>query len=157
MANSTIHVKGMEEVGRMLKQLPTLVKERVAARAVLEGAKVVRDEAIMRAPQDTGLLRANIRVAKRSRGVPDLSVKYVVFVRAGKKTRGKSRGGRRGGSRAATRLPYYWYFLEFGTSKMAARPFLLPAFAARVQDAANTSRDYARSRSEREFKKLRQK
>jgi len=30
---------------------------------------------------------------------------------------------------------YYWRFVEFGTAKMAARPFLRPAFEAQKQNA----------------------
>ena len=32
-------------------------------------------------------------------------------------------------------LAYYWRFLEFGTSKLSAKPFLRPAFEAK-KDAA---------------------
>jgi len=30
---------------------------------------------------------------------------------------------------------YYWRFVEFGTAKMAARPFMRPAFEAKKGDA----------------------
>ena len=33
--------------------------------------------------------------------------------------------------------PYYWYFIEKGTSKMAASPFLRPAFDHNVEEAVN--------------------
>lgn len=38
------------------------------------------------------------------------------------------RGGAKKGGTAAGGDTYYWRFLEFGTAKMAARPFLRPAF-----------------------------
>jgi len=33
--------------------------------------------------------------------------------------------------------PYYWYFIEHGTSKMPASPFMRPAFDHNVEEAAN--------------------
>ena len=32
--------------------------------------------------------------------------------------------------------PYYWRFVEFGTSKMPAKPFLRPAFTAKKEQAS---------------------
>ena len=37
--------------------------------------------------------------------------------------------------------PFYWRFVEFGTSKMAARPFLRPAFESRKFAAALAARE----------------
>jgi HK97 gp10 family phage protein len=32
-------------------------------------------------------------------------------------------------------MPFYWKFMEFGTSKLPATPFLRPAFEAKKEDA----------------------
>jgi HK97 gp10 family phage protein len=149
----------MEEVGRQLKMLPGVVKERIARGAVLAGAKVVRDEARSLVPVKTGLLRDNIRTAKRTRGVPYTMVRYVTFVKGGKRPGRRKGRDSKGTNRTTTQkwLPYYWYWVEFGTSKMAARSFMIRAFTSHVQAAANASRDYAQKRAARELKKLARK
>jgi HK97 gp10 family phage protein len=40
-----------------------------------------------------------------------------------------------GKKRDVDRDSFYWKFLEFGTNKMAARPFLRPAFEANKEGA----------------------
>jgi HK97 gp10 family phage protein len=37
------------------------------------------------------------------------------------------------------RDPYYWMWVELGTSKMAARPFLRPAFEAKKVEAVHVA------------------
>jgi HK97 gp10 family phage protein len=45
---------------------------------------------------------------------------------------------------------WYWKFVEFGTEKMAARPFIRPAFEAMKMDALERMRQYAAARIEKE-------
>lgn len=54
-------------------------------------------------------------------------------------TRANRRQGRVG-QESATANAYYWRFLEFGTSKAAARPFIRPAWDARRAHALQVMR-----------------
>ena len=47
----------------------------------------------------------------------------------GKKTKAiKSRGKKKRSTKAVYDAPYYWWFVEFGTSKHPAAPFMRPAW-----------------------------
>jgi HK97 gp10 family phage protein len=95
---------------------------------------VIRKEARVRAPKDTGEMAKDIQI-KRERDTQggDLFVAgYSVFVLSGKKSRLK------GKKRNVQRDSFYWKFVELGTSKMAARPFMRPAYEAKKEEAVKT-------------------
>ena len=50
--------------------------------------------------------------------------------------------------------PFYWRFVEFGTSKVPARPFLRGAFLATGMDAVNATIADLRPRVQDEIEKL---
>lgn len=124
------HVEGLRELVRALEDLPRKVATNGLRKAVSTGAALVRDEAKSRAPVDTGEMRRDIMI-KRARTADGMIATYEVFVRTGKKSR---MAGRR---RNVARDSYYWRFVEFGTSKMAARPFMRPAFEAKKVEAVD--------------------
>jgi HK97 gp10 family phage protein len=148
-----VRIEGMADVVRRLRALPLHVKQKIADGAVREAAKVVQKDAIARAPHDTGLLKRSIRIARRRRGLPWYLSQFVVHVRGVQSSSGRRRRQRRGRGQADAQatdlLPFYWYFLEFGTYKMAARPFMRPAFDASGVSALERARDYARRRVDR--------
>lgn len=142
----TVRVAGLDGVLERLQALPAAVgaKGGGPARAALaKGARVFRDQAIANAPRDTGLLQESI-VARRDSRPPWMvgaSEAYYVGVRRKarryantKRNRGKGRAGK---TYFVDGTAFYWLFLEFGTEKMAARPFLRPAFESRKEDALN--------------------
>jgi len=124
------NLTGFKELAEALKQLGPRVAKNTLRRAVSAGAVTVRNEARARAPVDTGEMKKDIQV-KREKDQRDgpLAARYSVFVRSGKKSRlsGKSRN--------IQKDSFYWKFIELGTSKMAAQPFLVPAFESRKEDA----------------------
>lgn len=120
MAES-IRIEGLTELRRKLLTLPAKLRDRELRAATGAAAKVVRDEARARAPVDTGLTRDNIIAARRRAERYD--EEYAVTVRH----KGKGR-------------PFYWKFIEFGTVKLAARPFLRPAFESATYRAINAFR-----------------
>jgi HK97 gp10 family phage protein len=65
--------------------------------------------------------------------IPELSNKnkqtFFVTVRQGKKYRKQGKKGN------LSQDAWYWRFVEFGTVKMSAQPFLRPAFDMRKNDA----------------------
>jgi HK97 gp10 family phage protein len=93
---------------------------RVKARekkAVLAGAKILRDEVEARAPVgDTRKLKDNIIVTE-----PQTDKNGEVYAYVGPRSEGKD-------------APFYGKFVEFGTSKMRAQPFVEPAFHTKKND-----------------------
>ena len=130
------NVTGFAELRRALEELPDQIARKTLRKAVSSAAALVRDEAKSRAPVDTGEMRRDIMV-KKGRGDRFKAV-YEVFVRSGKKSR---LAGKR---RNVQRDSFYWRFVEFGTSKMAARPFMRPAFEAKKDAAIDMVRDTIR-------------
>ena len=120
--------------------MPLEIQKNPLRSAVSAGAKVVVDEAIRRAPQgETGNLRKAIyRYRSRSQSAPGREA-FLVGVRKGKKEYVDSAKNRRlkrvGKKYSVEGEAFYWRFVEFGTSKMAARPFLRPAFESKKWEA----------------------
>ena len=155
----TIQVHGLRELGLKLKTLPDKVAKKHLKRATNKAVDPVVLSARALAPFKSGALRANIKKRNnRSRnkfeastGVGVLTDEKAAGLRqvkkmTGRKVRSSSKMGRKYVwlQDAATRRAagnktgltgfansdvFYWRFFEFGTSKMAARPFLRPAFA----------------------------
>lgn len=143
-----IRVDGMEALRETLMTLPLAFREKVVRAALAEAAHLTKVAVEAYAPVYTGLLQQSIRVGKRNnKGDPD-TVTYVVFVYGVKRTTGKRDKNLKEDN------PYYWYFLEFGTSKMAAHPFMLPAFEASAAQALHAARAVAVLKTEREMKRI---
>ena len=126
----TVQLEGFKEMAERLKQLAPKVAKNALRRAVAAGAAVVRNEARTRAPVDTGEMKKDIQQKreKDQRG-GDFAATYSVFVRSGKKSRLSGR------ARDVEKDSFYWRFIELGTSKYTATPFLAPAFDATKEDA----------------------
>jgi HK97 gp10 family phage protein len=133
------HIKGLSELSAALKELPNRIARNALRQSVARGAVVIRDEAKTRAPVSTtppapgdplpGTLKRSI-VIKHDKDRSSLtSQTYVVAVRHGKKYRNQGKKGNR------SQDAYYWRWVEFGTVKMAARPFMRPAFEAQKEAA----------------------
>lgn len=73
--------------------------------------------------------------AKASRAVGGMVMKVGVRGGARRYTNNKQNRklGRVGGAYEGPGNVYYWRFLEFGTEKMAAQPFMRPALASNIQ------------------------
>lgn len=150
MAGNTVQVDGL---GELLKRMEALPKEITGKnggpvrRALGRAARLVRDEVRTNAPKRSGNLAANI-IAARVRDDRPLGVaeRFVVSVRGKRRKYGNTAENRRSGRVGKTYQrdgdAFYWKFLEFGTAKMAARPFIQPSFASRAPDAI---REFARA------------
>lgn len=132
----TVQVVGLNELLTKLKTLPAELASKRGGpvrAALFQAAKVVRDEARQDAPRRTGSLAANI-VAKRNphpeahRANEEYGIMVSSIKRKYADTARNRRKGRVGKSYRVAGPAYYWRFLEFGTRKMTARPFLRPAF-----------------------------
>ena len=139
----TVNITGLKELQQALNQLPLEIQKRPLRSAVSAGAKVIVDEAKRLAPQgETGNLRkALYRYRSRSQSSRGQET-FLVGVRKGKKNYVDSAKNRRlnrvGKKYTVEGEAFYWRFVEFGTSKMPARPFLLPAFESKKNQAVET-------------------
>jgi len=132
-----VKVEGLDELLQNLKTLAVEVQDKEVKGMVFVGARAVRDLAKgylvnVHGAVDTGSLRDGIRVGFDRQNSSAVQKSYNVFVtnrvkkRAGVKYR-KSRKGSAVSEKMKFQSLYYWRFLEFGTAKMRARPFLRPA------------------------------
>ncbi|QXE85968.1 HK97 gp10 family phage protein [Geomonas nitrogeniifigens] len=140
----TIEIKGLAELEKRLQALPDKLAKNVLTRALRAGAAVFRDEAKRIAPKDTGEMARDIMLKKPRKGN---GLEYQVYVRSGKKSR------MAGKKRNVDRDSFYWRFVEFGTAKMAAKPFMRPAFEAKRQEAIEKVRESLAANIDKELSK----
>lgn len=152
------HITGLKELQDALKQLPDRIAKNVLRGAVSAGATVIRKEAQAKAPVYTGsvskghpppgTLKRSI-VQKQIKELSSLFKQiFYVTVRKGKKYQKQGKDG------AKSQDAFYAKWVEFGTSKMAALPFLRPAFEAKKEAAVMAIKDYLAKRIPEEAKKL---
>ncbi|MBK5206122.1 MAG: HK97 gp10 family phage protein [Polaromonas sp.] len=121
-----VQLTGFAELAKALRELPDRVARNGLRAAVNAGATVVKNQARKNAPVDTGLLKKNIFQKQIREASSQYQQTFAVGVRQG---HARNKDG------SKKELPYYWRFMEFGTSKMPARPFLRPAFEAKKEEA----------------------
>jgi HK97 gp10 family phage protein len=136
---ATVTVTGLEQLGRALKAFPEVIAKKYLRRATYTAAAVIEADAISRAPVNTGALRDHIAIFKRASD--DNSAHYAIGIRGirlNRKMKKVLRIIRRQNGGGRTQVEgdvFYWRFVEFGTSKMSARPFLRPAFESQKMNA----------------------
>ncbi|WP_374349164.1 HK97-gp10 family putative phage morphogenesis protein [Chitinimonas sp.] len=117
-------VQGLAELGRALDGLGPKIERKLMRRALRAGAVLIRNAAIARVPKDSGAAQRSIRVVFR-RGEPGVIVVNVV---AGDLSESNQR---KFGQKSA----FYVRFLEYGTARLPARPFMRPALDDRASAA----------------------
>jgi len=119
MGSFAINVEGLAELERALRALPAEVAGKNGGpllSAVRKMAQVIRDEARVLAPEDTGRLKRAIfmrRAPGDGRGTEEVLI-----------------GARPGKNRNDPRGAYYYLFQELGAPNkgIVAQPFLRPAY-----------------------------
>ena len=133
MAGDVVRIEGLDNLKRKLAEVPKAMRKRVLRNALAAGAREVRDVAKRNAPVLT--LGTSLKAPYRKPG----TVKQAIRVRTSKADRRAgdvgvfvnvrpAKAGQRGAKNPND--PFYWRFLEFGTKKMPARPFLQRATSA---------------------------
>lgn len=137
---TTVKVEGLRELGAAMRGLSEKVNKRIAASATGGAAKVIKTAAVrnvVSSPSvDTGSLRDAVIVKKLGRSESSATSEHIVTVRY--------RGGKRKSKTKQSTAPHA-HFVEFGTVKMPAEPFLRPAFDSHKTEALNVMIDRLRS------------
>lgn len=154
---TSVEVKGLKELNDALAQLPERIGKNVLRGAVSSAAAEVRKEAKAKAPIYTGPVSQGhpppgaLRRAVYQKQIPErsgpLQQTFFVGVRHGKKYQSV-------GKKGANLDAYYFPFVEFGTSRMAARPFMRPAFEGKKNAAVQALQAYMAQRIPLEADKL---
>jgi HK97 gp10 family phage protein len=154
MADIEFKLEGMEAVIRKMRALPVDVRKKGARFAGRKAANLVRQAAIQNAtkiddPQTREQIAKNVAVRfanRESRRSGDVVFRVGVLGgarqyantkhnvrqrRVGKTYRTDGDWSNPGGD------TFYWRFLEFGTQKVAARPFMRPALEQNVGPVAD--------------------
>lgn len=138
MIDAHLDFSGMLDLDKELELLSKAESRTVLRQAVRAGAAVIQSEARNRAPERTGKLKRNIFIINGKGGATEAT--------AGIHVRGMNPSGTNSdNSKKATRKSnsFYWRFIELGTSKFPAVPFIRPAFDSKADAAAHAAIDRA--------------
>ena len=152
------HVAGLKELQDSLKQLPDNIARNVLRGAVSAGARVVQKEIQSQAPVSTGpVSKGHPPPGTLKRSIVQKQIKeysslfkqtFFVAVRRGKKYQKQGKGGN------LSQDAFYAAWVEWGTSKMTARPFMRPGWEASKERAMQALKDYLEKRIPLEAAKL---
>jgi HK97 gp10 family phage protein len=123
-----IHIEGLDELQANLERLGTETAKRLLGAALKDNANMVRDAIVEAAPRDTGFLADHFDVKLRAEREDIAATAFIGPSKRNYPYRGetfkflKKKFGRTVAVASVAR------FLEFGTHKMAARPFMRPAW-----------------------------
>lgn len=136
----SVTIRGQAELTAAFKHLDYAIKFKIGNHATLSGASAVRASIQRQVPVSRqgskiggvnitpGNLRRNIVVRRVKDTDSDLFSQYDIAVRAPRRLNAKQKATGRVGA-------YYWRYVEFGTSKMGARPFMRKGAAAARAEA----------------------
>jgi HK97 gp10 family phage protein len=158
LADFAIQIHGFEDFKRQLAELPGRVGRNVLRGAVNAGATVIRKEAVLRAPEYTGPVSeghpppGTLKKAIYQKQIAELSdaMKQTFYVGA---RQGKGQRALKRGKTVLNLDAFYFRFVELGTAKMPARPFMRPAFEAKKDAAIEAMRAYMAERIPKELDK----
>ena len=159
-----VNIEGLDEVQEKLKRLgnPRLMKN-AARRSMRKAMAIVRDSARANAkalddPQTAEKIWKNIAIAAGKTRNPS-EVVMRVGVRGGARipytnNDANRRSGRIGKSYQLEGKVFYWRFLEFGTSRQPATPFMRPALQNNIQAVTNSFAENFNKEIDKELAKL---
>jgi HK97 gp10 family phage protein len=144
MANDyvTVKVQGLDQLQKNMEALPAKVAKKGLRQALKKGGLVMRDAMVTLAPKDTGFLAEhfNMRMGIRRDELagqiyigPQGKIDYPAYASGAYNIRRRANGKIKKAGRIA--VATVARFLEFGTSKMAKRPFMTQAFESYKEKA----------------------
>lgn len=147
----SIDVVGLDVLDQAIAELDNKMKDKVLSKALNQALNPIRKDAkfyasvapephtmITKSGRKVVVQRGLLRSAIRKRKVPKREMGELgghgvaMGIYIGKGTKQKE-------------YPNYWHFVEYGTSKMAAMPFLRPAFNSNQQAAIDAFADKLKS------------
>lgn len=138
-------ITGLDAALATMRNLPAAMRVKAVKPAARKAANVVRKAAKAAAlrldrPATPLKIADNIEVQFASRHFKRTGeVKFRVGVRGGAKAYGNTKQNRRlkrvGAHYKTGGSTYYWRFVEFGTSRVRARPFMRPALESNISPA----------------------
>lgn len=131
MIDYNLDFSGLGDIAKDLDLLSKAENNKVLRDATRAGASVLREEVISRAPERTGKLKKNIVVVTQG-SVAKGQISSGIHIRGRNPRTGNSDNTMKAGDR---RNAFYWRFVELGTSKTPAHPFVRPSFDV-MQDEA---------------------
>lgn len=149
-----VQLSGLDEVIAKMRRLPVDVRQKGGRFAGRKASNLIRDAAIQNAeklndPATAEEIAKNLAVRFSSRTLRRTGdIAYRVGILGGARRYANTRDNRRkrrvglsyktdGSSANPGGDTFYWTFLEFGTQKMRARPFMRPAGDTAAQPAAD--------------------
>lgn len=134
MIITDLDFSGLANLSRDLELLSKAESRQVLRRSVRAGAELIAEEVKNNAPEQTGKLKRNI-VVLFGKGAQGTAVAGV-HIRGVNPDTGNSDKTMKA---ASPNNAFYWRFLEEGTSKMSAKPFVRPAFDSKQEEAAEAA------------------
>ena len=141
-----IEVRGLSELKATFDGLPATIQSKLLKGATATAAAVFRVEAVLRAPYYTGPVQAGHppagtlkKAIYQTRLTSECTLTREVWKVGIRQGRNATVGAK--GAKVSVDA-FYGRFVEFGTVKMAARPFMRPAFDTKKQAASQAFGTY---------------
>lgn len=158
-------VEGASQLLSNLRQFETKLMRKIVGLGVRVATghanRAIKDATYTTVKRRTGLLKAGVRLKgyrEQSREIISMGVysskasapfaRKLPTIKGARKLRGKKSKGK------YLTVPYYWRFIEFGTSKMAARPYVKSAFEGVASQMIATFMERVRTGIETEAARL---
>ena len=130
-----VKVEGLSQIHKALSELGRKTANKIGVKAMRLGGKVMREQARQNAPslsrslphRRAGTLKKAIKSSTKV--LRNGNIGTVIRVKGlTAKQRGAFKAKNESSGDYNPKDPFYWRFVEFGTSKMPAKPFMRPAF-----------------------------
>ena len=121
-----VSFEGLDELKRAFDLLPQRVAVLAASKAVRAGANVILKAARAKVPTDTGNLKRSLAIKILNKKRDAMNVAALIGPRSGRVAKKGKFAGKK------INDGFYGFFVEYGTKKMRAEPFMRPAFDENV-------------------------